>query len=506
MISGRQVAIRCHGLAKNFGAIQALHPTDFEVKVGTIHALVGQNGAGKSTMLGIIAGRIPPSAGTVEVFGETASLGDPRSARAAGIVGIYQELTVIPAMSAVDNVFLGQMPSTRGMLARKPMRRQFDAMARRLGVTIQPDAESRALSVADQQILEIMRALQSEARIILFDEPTASLANPERRALFRLMRDLRDREHSMVFVSHNLDEVIEIADEITVFRNGRLVATRPTKEWVKSSIVAAMLGEDMGDVYRRRAGTGDRSKPLLMRAHNVTVPGALHCVSIDLRQGEVLGIAGMVGSGRTSLLRALAGLEPGSSGSLEMHGKTVLWPHAPRAARRAGIALVPEDRKTQGLVLKMSAMENVALGDLGRGTFRGLFSRSTLRTAMMKIARRFRFDTARLGHDVSDLSGGNQQKALLARWWFSRPDVLLVDEPTRGIDIGAKGEILDALRDFASEGTGVVIVSSEFEELVSLADRVVVLAEGRQVKELDAASSPLNMEAILNAAFEVDLA
>jgi rhamnose transport system ATP-binding protein len=488
----------------NYDAIRALHPSDLDVRTSSIHALVGQNGAGKSTLLGIMAGRIVPAAGTVEVFGISQPLGDPRAARAAGVVGIYQELTIIPAMTALENVFLGQWRSKLGFLSKKEMIVAFHGLTARLGVSIDPMAVCRTLSVADQQIIEIMRALQFDARIILFDEPTASLAPFERQALFRLMRELRSSGHSMVFVSHNLDEVLNLADEISVFRDGRHVGSAPAAEWTKSKIISAMLGRDMEDVYHRRAGkklNGDRN---LLCATHVVVPGAVHSVELDLRRGEILGIGGLAGSGRTSLLRALAGLELKATGSLWIKGAERPWPQTPRIARTYGLALVPEDRKNQGLIPKMTVMENIAIGDFWRSARRGILSWELLHNATVPVAERFRLDRTRLFEKVSKLSGGNQQRVLLARWWYDRPDVLLVDEPTRGIDIAAKSEILDALRDFADQGLGVIVVSSELEEVVSLADRVIVLAEGHRVQELPSPSAQITVAEILSAAFKLD--
>jgi len=502
------VAIACQRVEKMFGLIRALHPVDLEIRTGSIHALVGQNGAGKSTLLGILAGRIRQTGGGVEVFGTPVALGHPRTARAAGIVAIYQELTAVPALSAVANVFLGQTLSSGGLLSEAAMRRKFCELAARLDVRIAPEARAGTLSVADQQILEIMRAMQSDARIILFDEPTAALAPAEREALFRVMRDLRRSGHTMLFVSHNLDEVLEIADAVTVFRNGRLVATGPVAGWSKSRVVSAMLGEELGNIYHRRPGhiaDADVTRPLL-QVEALRVPGAIEDIAFSLTRGEVVGLGGLVGSGRTTTLRALAGLEPTATGNLWIEGMPQAWPRTPRAARALGIALVPEDRKTQGLVLGMATMDNIALAHLSAATRFGLMSERRLRAAAERVSRPFRLDPSRLGHPVHQLSGGNQQKALLARWRHCRPRILLVDEPTRGIDIGAKTEILDALRAFADDGVGVVIVSSELEEIVAVADHVLVLAEGRPVGQLDAGRGEVSVGAILNRAFEVETA
>lgn len=500
--NSQQTAIGIRGVSKHYGLTTALSDVSFDVRAATIHALVGQNGAGKSTALGALAGRSPPSGGSIEIFGEAAKLSDPRKAHETGIVAIYQELTIVPHLSAVENVFLGQTLSSCGFVSAARMKARFRDLCGRLGVSIAADAKARHLSVADQQILEIMRGVQSNARIVLFDEPTASLAPAERRALFRLMRDLRKAGHTMVFVSHNLDEVFEIADDITVFRNGGMVASKAAAEWSKSALVAAMLGERMADIYHRRKASVPFGDDIL-RARSVSVPGAIMDVDISVRRGEIVGVAGLAGAGRTTLLRALAGAEPKATGSLWIDGAKRSWPGEPNEARRLGIALAPEERKTDGLVLGMSSSDNIALPHLSGCSTLGVISDAKLKTATNAAALTFGLDPMRLSEPVRNLSGGNQQKALLARWKYRLPTLLLVDEPTRGIDIGAKAEILDALRMFSDLGAGVVVVSSELEEIVSIADRVIVMAEGRKVEELLADRNEISLGRILNAAFEV---
>lgn len=497
-------AIRLRDVRKSFGAIEALKTMSLDVATGQIHAFVGQNGAGKSTTLGILAGRIAASDGEIEIGGSKVDLGDPRRARAVGVVAIYQELTIVPALSAVANVFLGQPYSRAGLLSEAGMRRRFQELTARLGVKIQPEAEARSLSVADQQTLEILRALEANARIILFDEPTTSLAPPEREALFKVMRDLRDEGHTLIYVSHNLDEVLEISDAITVFRNGQLIETRNKERWTKSQLVTAMLGEAMGDVYQRRPATRPASGTPAISVKNCSLPGAIGGIDFFVRPGEILGIGGLVGSGRTSLLRALAGLEPRSSGAMELNGRSVAWPRTPRASRRLGIALVPEDRKHQGLVLGLPATENVTLPNIGSVATFGLVDNRKMAQRAAIATTAFGFDSRRLSAPVGTLSGGNQQKVLLARWAFERPKILMIDEPTRGIDVGAKAEILDALRDFAEEGLAVIIVSSELEEICALADRVVVLSEGRMVDHIDSKRAELSVHLVLNSAFGVE--
>jgi ABC-type sugar transport system ATPase subunit len=504
-------AIKVVGIGKRFGGTGALEGVDLEIEAGTIHALVGPNGAGKSTLLGMLAGRMAPTTGTIEIFGETLSTGDPRASHAAGVTAIYQELTIVPALSSQANVFLGQTQSRHGVLSEDAMRRTFRKLCARLDVELPVDIPARQLSIADQQLLEIMRALQADARIILFDEPTAALATPEREALFRVMRDLREHGVAMIFVCHNLEEVLSLADDVTVFRDGRKAASRPVAEWTKRSLVQAMLGEaadvldgglvdpDSAPAKRRR-----RHGAELIRAEGVSVPGALENAGIVVHAGEIVGVGGLVGSGRSTLLRSLAGLERSSTGELWIDGEPVKWPHKVRQALGYGIALVPEDRKQQGLVLSRSAMENVAIADFGAVARASVISERAMRTRTAEVAAEFGFDPARIGDTARNLSGGNQQKLLLARWSHRPPKVLLADEPTRGIDVGAKAEILTTLRRLADEGLGVVIVSSELEEVVAMADRVVVLAHGRHAGNLDGESEPITVKQILHAAFEVE--
>jgi ABC-type sugar transport system ATPase subunit len=496
-------AVEAVGVGKRFGATVALHDVSVTVERGTIHALIGENGAGKSSFLGVVAGRLAPSDGTVEVFGAPLRFGEPRACREAGIVAIYQEGTIVPAMSAVDNVFLGRPTARAGLVDRAAMEARFREHAERLRVRIDPGVVAGRLSVADQQMLEIMRALESDARVILFDEPTASLAAPEREALLAVMRDLRAEGVTMMFVSHNLDEVKAIADRITVFRDGAVVASGAAAAWTKAGMVEAMLGHAAGEAVAR-GGTVAPDAPVLLDVDALTVPGILADVDLSVRAGEVIGIGGLVGSGRTTLLRALAGSAPGATATMTVDGETGPLPRSPREALRRGVALIPEDRKHQGLVLSMSAMENVTLGDL-RGVRRhGLVSRRVMQRRAIEAGEPYGFRANRMGELARNLSGGNQQKLLLARWAHRPPRVLLCDEPTRGIDIGAKEEILTNLRRLADEGTGIVIVSSELEELEAICDRVVVLAGGRKVGELAREDGDLRASAILHLAFEVE--
>jgi ABC-type sugar transport system ATPase subunit len=481
---------------------------------------VGQNGAGKSTALGLLAGRIAPTAGRVELFGEEMKYGDPRAARGTGVVAIYQELTVVPDLSVEANVFLGQVIARRGFLSTRAMRARYEALCEEAGVAAHPPrTQAGLLSVADQQVLEILRALVGESRLMLFDEPTASLAIPEREALHRVMRTLRDRGMTIVFVSHNLDEVLMLSDTVTVFREGQLIRSAPRESWSKAKVVQGMLGESADARFKaemlNQAAARDRSAPSpsrrpanrdLLRAEGLTVPGAIADVDVTVRAGEVLGIAGLVGAGRTTLLRALAGSERTAEGALWVDGERVPWPRTVRRARALGVALLPEDRKNQGLVPSLSATENILLSRLSGASRFGFVSSARLERAAAGVAPGVGFSTARLSSAARQLSGGNQQKLLMARWTYDPPKVLLADEPTRGVDIGAKAEILGSLERMAERGIGVVIVSSELEELAAVSDRVLVLAGGRAVAALDRTEGEISVSDILHSIFEVDAA
>ena len=502
--------LEAHGVGMTYGSVTVLSGASMSLVPGRIHALVGQNGAGKSTMLGALAGRIIPTAGTITAGGTALGSGDPRAARAAGVVAVYQELTILPAMSARDNVLLGDPPRRFGVIDRGRARREFTELAERLGVELAGGEPAGELSVAQQQMLEIMRAARSRAKVLLLDEPTASLAATERAALLSLMRRLAADGIALVFVSHNLDEVLDASDDITVFRSGRLVTSRPTSAWTKPDLVEAMLGTGGralaaalldGHGAEGRAATFARKDVLTV--DDLRVPGVLPGVSLRVRSGEIVGIGGLVGSGRTTLLRALAGDLPRASGRLSIGGAHRSWPRTPRAALRAGLALVPEERKRDGLVLGQDAVANITLSNLRAVARAGWIRRRYARTLAVAHGRAFGLPEEMVDRPVGALSGGNQQKVVLARWMHRRPRVLLADEPGRGIDIGAKAQILSTLRDFVSGGGGVLMVSSEHEELLTFADRVLVMAAGRIVADLDNRARTVTEHDILTAAFDI---
>lgn len=494
-------SVTLENVGRDFGTVQAVKSVTISFKPCEIHALVGENGAGKSTLLGILAGRVAPTRGTVTVFGEQLHGGNPREAKSAGVMAIYQELTMIPARAAYENVFLGQELHSAGRADDRAMKKRFRALCQEFGVSIRSDDRTDSLSVADQQLLEIMRALQSGAKVVLFDEPTAALADQERQKLFKLMDRLRSNGTAIGFVSHNLDEVLQISDHVSVFREGEMVASRPAIEWSKTALVRAMLGRELSSTIAHRPARPATEPRPVMKVSGLAVAGVLYPNDLTINAGEVLGVAGLVGSGRTSLLRALAGLER-ANGRIETDTGSHAAPRTARRARDLGVALVPEDRKRQGLVLRQSSALNVVLGDLGAVSKLGFISNRKMMAAAKECTIGYGFDPRRLGAPAAVLSGGNQQKLLLGRWRHAQPKILLADEPTRGIDLGAKSDILGALRQTAAEdGLAVVIVSSELEELLAVADRILVMRDGRIVAEHDNHGGSLGVEDLLRDAF-----
>jgi ABC-type sugar transport system ATPase subunit len=496
-------ALRAEGIHKAFPGVRALHDVDLDVVTGEVHGLVGQNGAGKSTLVKVITGAYEADAGVVEVFGE-ARHGDPRARQRAGIAAIYQEPAIVPELSAAANVFLGRPPRRGPFVSRPGTRRAFGRLAAGLGLAIDPDARAGSLSVANQQLLEILRALAADHRVLIMDEPAASLGPAERARLSETIRGLRATGVAIVYVSHDLEAVLDLCDRVSVMRDGGLVATEPVARWTKARLVTAMLGHDLEPPSRqprrrRDAGAGAAAAREALRVEGLTVPGVLDDVSLTLGRGEILGLGGLVGSGRTELLRALAGADARARGRLFVGGRERPWPRTVRGALALGIALAPEDRQAQGLVASMSAAANVALTDMRALASGPVLPEGRRLRRAAEILAPLAFDAARLREPAGAFSGGNQQKLVVGKWLHRRPDVLLMDEPTRGIDVGAKAEVLALVARLAAEGMSVIIVSSELEELVEAADRILVLARGRVVGEV--AHADASVERILRLAF-----
>ena len=472
--------VQLTGISKRFLATKALDDVSLELLPGEIHALVGENGAGKSTLVKILAGIHQPDSGTIRLDGVETVITGPAQARALGIAVVHQEPSLFPDLSVAENVFIGHAPSGRfGLLDWGASRRQAKALFRELDVQFDVGAPVRGLSMADQQLIEIAKTLSVEARVLILDEPTASLSVHEVERLFSIVRRLRDRGVSVLFVSHRLDEVFELCDRATVFRDGRHVVTTATRDLTTADLVRHMVGRSVSLFPKVATAVGE----VLLEVEGLTRVGEFRDISFQVRAGEIVGFAGLVGAGRTEVARVLFGIDERDAGVVRLGGKAVSFA-SPSAAMDAGIAYLPEDRHQQGLVLDFSIAENVTLPILPR-----LFPQLVIDTGKEReVANEYtaRFDVRMTGVDqpVGALSGGNQQKVVLAKWLASKPGVLILDEPTRGIDIGAKVAVHRMISDLAASGLGIVLISSDLPEILAMSDRILVLHEGRITAEI----------------------
>lgn len=473
--------LQMRGITRRFPGVVALDGVDFELERGEVHVLLGENGAGKSTLIKILSGAYQPDEGEILLDGEPVRIPSATAARRLGISTIYQEFNLVPELSVAENIFLGRQPRRFGIVDRREMVRRARELLEKMKVRVAPEAAVSGLGVAQRQMVEIAKALSLDARILVMDEPTAALSQQEVERLFESIRDLQRAGVSVIFISHHLEEVAVIGDRVTVLRDGRVVGQVPA-DAPRSEFVRMMVGRLIEAQYpRRRPEAGE----VLLEARNLSRKEVLRDISFQVRAGEVVGIAGLVGAGRTELVRAVFGADPVDSGEVLVRRRRVR-PGDPGEARRAGIGFVTEDRKDQGLVLTLSVAENLGLAALRRNTRLGVVNRSAQREQAKKMVEGLNIRTPHLGQEVRYLSGGNQQKVVIGKWLLADSKVLIMDEPTRGIDVGAKVEIYELMNDLTYSGAGILMISSELPEVLGMSDRILVMSEGRITGELRA--------------------
>ena len=478
------VRLQLTGLTKQFGPTVVLDHVNLEVRRGVIHGLIGQNGAGKSTLVKTLAGLYPDHEGTVKVDNERVVLRNPRQSRADGIAVIYQEFSLVSEMTVAENLLLGREAGL-WRYSRREIRRQAEELVERVGIELgeSVDAIVGGLSPAIRQRIEIVKALAEEAKVLIMDEPTARLSEAERQSLFRLIRRLADSGVGIVFISHYLEEVRDVTDWLTVMRNGRVVASQPTKSLSVTQMAGFMLGEDFKQALDEERGSNhaDNSRRIVLRAEGVSSGDRLHGITIDIRAGEIIGVAGLVGSGRTRLCRVLSGAERPTTGTLKLNGTDIRF-SGPREAVEAGVVLIPEDRKYQALSLQSPLTANLVLMALAKNLGRfGFVSRRSVRELSQQLVSDLQVSPQDIDAIVGTLSGGNQQKVVLGKAIAADPDVLIIDQPTAGVDIGTKAQIHRLLRERAKAGGAILVVSDDLEELYALSDRFQVLRRGETI-------------------------
>ncbi len=486
--------VELRGISRSFGGVRALAEVDLALEAGKVHALVGENGAGKSTLVKILTGVEQPDEGELLIEGVQQRIADPHAAHRLGIAAMYQEPTVFPDLRVAENIFAGRRPRSRlGTVDWGAMKRETRRVLSDIEVDLDPDTPVRGLGVADRQLLEIAKALTAEARLLIMDEPTAALSPREVDALFAIVRQLSARGVAILFVSHRLEEISAISDTVSVLRDGRHVATRPAAELSHAEMIRLMVGRTLDQLFpKEEAEIGEPALEL----RSFTRRGTFSDVSFTVRRGEILGLGGLVGAGRSEVARSLFGIDPHDGGEVRLDG-TPFHPRSPRAALRRGLAYLPEDRLAQGLVQTMAVATNTSMAILPRLSPGGFLRPGRERRLAERFMERLRIKATSARQPVEALSGGTQQKVVLSKWLAAEPRVLILDEPTRGVDVATKADVHRTISTLAGEGLAIVLISSELPELLGMSDRIVVLREGTVAAELtrDEADSERVLEA-----------
>lgn len=488
--------IELKNVSMEFPGVKALNNVSFDLRRGEVHALVGENGAGKSTLIKILTGVNKPTSGEFYYEGSLVEEPSPAKSIEMGIYAIYQEFNLLSRMTVAENVFFGQEVEKNHKLQIREMNEKCRELTDEIGVDINPQARIYDLSVAHQQIVEIARTLYRDIKVLIMDEPTAPLTDSEIEILFRIIKKLQAKGVSIIYISHRMDEIYEIADRATILRDGNYIQTSDVDSITKDELINAMVGRKLGNQYPEKKGNiGD----VILKAENLTNK-KVHGSSFELRQGEILGIAGMVGAGRTEMLRALYGADPISSGDVYIHGKKVKN-RSPREAIKNGIGLLPEDRKNQGLFLQQSLEYNISFANLDVISGKFTVDKGKEKKLTEKLAKKLTVKAPSLQQKAVYLSGGNQQKVVLAKWLATDCEILVFDEPTRGIDVGAKKEIYDLMRQMTQEGKSIIMISSEMPELIGMSDRIIVIRDQEIVGEITDRKD-MTQENILKMAIE----
>jgi rhamnose transport system ATP-binding protein len=484
-------ALTLEKISKSFPGVRALDKVDFEVRAGEVHALLGENGAGKSTLIKIVSGLYQPDAGTIRIDGEEVRFASPHDAQARGIATIFQELLLFPELTVAENIFMGHAPRTRlGAIDWSAMRAKARALLASLDIhDLDVSRLVGSLSVGNRQRVEIAKALSQDARILIMDEPTAALAEADVLRLFGIVRLLRERGVGIVYISHRLEEVFMLADRVTVLRDGAYVATREVAEVSKDHLINMMVGRRIENLFPKLDARIGRP---LLEVRGLSRRPAFHDVDLVLRAGEVVGLAGLVGSGRSELAQAIFGLEPAHGGAILLDGRQVRIT-SPAQAKRLGVAYVPEDRGMQGLIRQMTLRENLSLAVLRQMARAWFIDRRAEVALAQRSIEQFRIRASGVEQVAEKLSGGNQQKVVLGKWLATKPRVLIMDEPTRGIDIGAKSEIHRLMSELAQQGLAILMISSELPEIMGMSDRILVMREGAMVASFERASATQEM-------------
>lgn len=468
---------------KEFPGVVALDDVSFRLKRGTVHALMGENGAGKSTLMKILAGIYTPDKGEVRLRGMPIRLKSPLDALQNGIAMIHQELNLMPFMTVAENIWIRREPMNRlGLIDHRRMNRMTADLFSRLNIALNPQSQVRDLSVANRQMVEIAKAVSYESDVLIMDEPTSALTEREVEHLFAIIRDLREQGIGIVYITHKMNELFEIADEVSVFRDGRYIGTHASSEVTRDDIIRMMVGREITQLFpKETVPIGE----VVLSVKNLSLEGVFSDVSFDVRAGEILGIAGLVGSGRSNVAETVFGVTPATAGTIEINGREVTI-NAPYKAIRHGMAFLTEDRKETGCLLVLDVLENMQIAVLqDRFTRAGFVSEREISAACQDMSEKLRVKTPSLYERVENLSGGNQQKVLIGRWLLTRPRILILDEPTRGIDVGAKAEIHRLVSQLARDGVAVIMISSEMPEVLGMSDRIMVMHEGKVTGFLD---------------------